>query len=313
MEHLIAISKYSEEHIAMSAENEWEAAGFDGPIFYKDKDGSEQNIYETLGPHPRIVKYLGSEPLNGAVMLTTLRNGSLFRHMRNRPGHVVPLATRLTWAVEIAQGLAHLHARDVIWADPHLDNVLLTDDYHAVLCDFGLSVHKAPYFYKFRRGPPPTYLCPIGYCVDTPRRTDIFGFGVMFFVLLTNRFPFHKDWFPSPVEEIAIMKRHNDIVDRWTGDFDKLPPALDHYFGNVLSNCFRIRYNAADTLAIELEAAFTSWWKENEQNTLQDDNDLPGVNIPYPRQPPPTVIEKVQNHYIMPELETATFQDDYDD
>ncbi|TFY71999.1 hypothetical protein EVG20_g981 [Dentipellis fragilis] len=176
------------------------------------------------------------------------------------------------------------------------------------------SVHKAPYFYKFRKGPPPAYLCPIGYCADPPRRTDIFGFGVMFFVLLTNRFPFHKDWFPSPVEHMAIMKRHDDIVDRRIGDFDKLPLALEPYFGNVLYKCFTIRYEAADTLAIELEAAFALWWKENEQNTLRDDHNLAGANIPYPRQPAPITIEQVQNHYTRPKLEKATFQwEDYDD
>jgi serine/threonine protein kinase len=41
---------------------------------------------------------------------------------------------------EIAQGLAYLHSQNVIHGDLRGSNVLVDDDWHAVLADFGLAV-----------------------------------------------------------------------------------------------------------------------------------------------------------------------------
>jgi len=231
-------------------------------IFRKPANDNEEEIYRILGSHPRILKYLGKDP-TGHTMLPSLRKGDLFSHLSAHPG--IPVATRLTWAIEIAQGVAHLHTRDVIWADPHLQNVLLTDDYHAILCDFGLSVYKASHYYSFTKGPPPIYICPIGYGSRTPRRIDIFGFGVILFVLLSERFPFHKGMFPSLQEQQAIMQKHDEIFTV-LGDFDKLPPWLDSYFGEILNKCFTLEYQSADTLVADLEVAFSRWWQEHAEH-----------------------------------------------
>ena len=231
-------------------------------IFRKPANDNEEEIYGILGSHPRVLEYLGKDPRTGHIMLPSLRNGDLFCHLSAHPE--IPVATRLTWAIEIAQGIAHLHTQDVIWADPHLQNVLLTDDYHAVLCDFGRSVYMASHYYNFTKGPPPIYVCPIGYGSRTPRRTDIFGFGVILFVLLSERFPFHKDMFPSLQEQEAIMQKHDKIFSA-LGVFDRLPPWLDLYFGEILNKCFTIEYQSADTLVAELEAAFSRWWQDNAE------------------------------------------------
>jgi protein kinase X len=232
-------------------------------IFRKPANQNEEEIYRILGSHPRILKYLGKDPLTGQIMLPSLRNGDLLSHLSAHPGILV--ATRLTWAIEIAQGVAHLHARDVIWADPHLQNVLLTDDYHAILCDFGRSIYKASHYYNFTKGPPPIYICPLGYGSRTPRRTDIFGLGVILFVLLSERFPFHKDMSPSLQEQIIIMQKHDEIF-RTLGVFDKLPPLLSSYFGDIINKCLTIEYQSADTLVTELEAAFSLWWQDNAEH-----------------------------------------------
>ncbi|KIM46934.1 hypothetical protein M413DRAFT_23255 [Hebeloma cylindrosporum] len=243
------------------SENGSTEASFKGAIFRKPANENEEGIYRILESHPRILRYLGKDPLTGQILLPSLRNGDLFSHLSAHSD--IPLATRLTWAIEIAQGVAHLHARDVIWADPHLQNVLLTDDYHAVLCDFGRSIHKASHYYNFTKGPPPIYICPIGYGYRTPRRTDIFGLGVILFVLLSERFPFHRDISPSLQEQTAIMQKHDEIFSA-LGVFDKLPPWLDSYFGDVVNKCFTLEYQSADTLVTELEAAFSRWCRNTE-------------------------------------------------
>jgi len=278
------------------------------PIFRKPANDNEEEIYKILGSHPRILKNLGKDPLTRDILLPFLHNGDLLSHLSAHPG--IPVATRLTWATEIAQGVAHLHARDVIWADPHLQNILLTDDYHAVLCDFGRSIYKASHYYNFTKGPQPIYTCPLGYGFRTPRRTDIFGLGVILFALLSERFPFHKDMFPSSQEQVAIMQKHDEIFSA-RGVFDKLPPLLDSYFGDIVNKCFTIEYQSADTLVMELEAAFSLWWQYNVEHkqvrncsislvdselirTLAQHLDSARVTAPYPRQPVHIPVEIVQ-------------------
>jgi hypothetical protein len=33
--------------------------------------------------------------------------------------HKPPLSTRIEWAIQIAEGLAHLQSHSIVWADPH--------------------------------------------------------------------------------------------------------------------------------------------------------------------------------------------------
>ncbi|KAJ7928100.1 kinase-like domain-containing protein, partial [Mycena leptocephala] len=99
-----------------------------------------------------------------------------------------PLATRVDWGVGIAEGLAHLHSKSIVWADAHFRNILVTHDHDVVLADFVYSAILAnlrdwPGHY-FSTIPPPVFVCPDGYW-GSPSSTyvDIFGFGIMFFAL----------------------------------------------------------------------------------------------------------------------------------
>jgi hypothetical protein len=68
--------------------------------------------------------------------------------------------------------------------------VLVTDDLHVVLCDFGASYVKPDPRFFFEIGPPLPYICPDGYYGMTNKlRQDIFGFGVMLFVILSKDIP----------------------------------------------------------------------------------------------------------------------------
>lgn len=44
---------------------------------------------------------------------------------------------------EIAEGVAHLHGCDVVHGDLKAANVLISDDYHAQITDFGLSKYMS--------------------------------------------------------------------------------------------------------------------------------------------------------------------------
>ncbi|KAJ7677597.1 hypothetical protein B0H17DRAFT_1206879 [Mycena rosella] len=96
----------------------------------------------------------------------------------------IPLATCINWAIEIAEEIAHLHFKSVIWVDTHFCNVLVTDDLHVVLADFAFSIMDMSGLHFFTTMAPPVFACPTGYYGLPSTYVDIFGFGVMLFALL---------------------------------------------------------------------------------------------------------------------------------
>ena len=106
----------------------------------------------------------------------------------------------------------------------HLGNVLVTDDLHVVLCDFGGSYVKPDPTYFFNIGPPLPYTCPDGYYGQINKCQDIFGFGVLFFIILSKRYPHcpTSGFAPSIDEFDRIFHLHQDHK------FDALPEAILH-------------------------------------------------------------------------------------
>ncbi|KAJ3104997.1 hypothetical protein HDU96_008743, partial [Phlyctochytrium bullatum] len=109
--------------------------------------------------HPRIVRFLGvvvdddddSIPGGGAggfaLVMEYLPLGSLFDHYRNTTPPP-PLAQRMTFLLDIAAGMLHLHSRNppLLHRDLKSLNILLAKDaqgvLHGKIADFGLAVAR---------------------------------------------------------------------------------------------------------------------------------------------------------------------------
>jgi hypothetical protein len=66
----------------------------------------------------------------------------------------------------------------------HLGNVLVTDDLHVVLCDFGGSYLKPDPRYLYNIGPPLPYICPDNYYGRTNKRVSV---SQLFYLLESRR------------------------------------------------------------------------------------------------------------------------------
>ncbi|XP_063279481.1 serine/threonine-protein kinase PAK 3-like [Prinia subflava] len=93
--------------------------------------------------HPNIVTYLQSYLVNGAVLLVLeyMDGGSLAEVVRKKRMDVGHIATVCR---ECLQGLAFLHANQVIHRDIKSDNILLSRDGAVKLADFGLCTWLTP-------------------------------------------------------------------------------------------------------------------------------------------------------------------------
>jgi len=156
-------------------------------------------------------------------------------------------------ARDIAQALAYAHGQQIIHRDIKVDNILLADDGHAVLTDFGIA--RAATSTATGTGPnmtigTPHYLSPEqaqGRQLDG--RADLYALGVTLYRAATGELPFRStDWF-----ELARMHVEDPPTPPRTHR-----PDLTGRFERVVLRCLAKhpddRYASAEALAAELDA-----------------------------------------------------------
>jgi adenylate cyclase len=141
------------------------------------------------------VTTLGDRP---CIAMEYVRGESLEHRLRAGP---LPLGEALRVADEIAEALEAAHKRRVVHRDLKPANVMLTEDGHIKVMDFGLATrlpavdpavgaprHQAET--GMLRGTP-AYLAPERIRGDAAdRRSDIFAFGILLHEILSGRNPF---------------------------------------------------------------------------------------------------------------------------
>ncbi|KAJ6571042.1 kinase-like domain-containing protein [Mycena sp. CBHHK59/15] len=249
---------HSEPDSDTSSYSEFPEPGYldeDSDTWRKPVSANEEQVYKTISPHPRILAFRGLADRGRYIALQFHRNGDLWSYLlQNTP----PLATRINWALEIAEGIAHLHSRSIVWADGHFSNILLTEGFNVVLADFDCSVIKPECPHWFRTHPPPVFACPTGYYGSPATHVDIFGFGIMLFALLMNRFPWTVNLAPSLDEQVQAATNHGDRK------FDTVDDAgLSDRFGRILERCFNAEYCNGAQLLSEMKEACSLWSETN--------------------------------------------------
>jgi len=101
---------------------------------------SELEVLQSLD-HPHLLRYYGCVQRGNTVHIVTefMRGGSLSQLIT--PPSVPPLPWNLIvhLAVCVAEGLAHLHSRDLLHRDIKTENLLLDDNWRIVIADYGFS------------------------------------------------------------------------------------------------------------------------------------------------------------------------------
>lgn len=141
---------------------------------------------------------------------------------------------------QILAGVDYLHAHYILHRDLKLDNILLTQNGHAVICDFGLATMVLPdgrARRTFEEDPhqrlPGFYTETKSYCFGTPQSTapevilgDAYGFpsdmwslGVIIYEIITGQLPWRGEYETTTELYKAIMATDPDFVPReWLDD-----------------------------------------------------------------------------------------------
>ncbi len=191
-------------------------------------------------------------------------NGQHYFSMKLVPGgSLVPLMPRYkddpraaAWLVaEAAEAVAHAHARGILHRDLKPANILVDDEGHPHVTDFGLAKRVEADVELTQSGAilgTPAYMSPeqaSGRRGTVTTASDVYGLGAVLYALLTGRAPFGGD---SVVETIDAVRNRPPEPPR------RLNAAVPRDLETICLRCLekdpRRRYATAQALADDLRA-----------------------------------------------------------
>ncbi len=147
--------------------------------------------------HPGIVAVfdVGEEPENRDpyIVLEYVAGEALNRKLAREKK--LPLTQALQFAAEIAEALDYAHAQGVIHRDIKPGNILITQDGHPKIADFGIAkLNLAHFTLPGKVLGTPAYMAPEQLAGEgADGRSDLFSLGVILYAMVTGHSPFQGD------------------------------------------------------------------------------------------------------------------------
>jgi eukaryotic-like serine/threonine-protein kinase len=218
--------------------------------------------------HPNIVHLYSVEEAGDLVFITMeLVEGRSLRQLL-RDGTGLPLAKTISFAAQMADGLASAHAVGIVHRDLKPGNVMITDDERVKILDFGVAKFVEPISTADPEGPTTSedetsgrgavgtagYMSPeqaLGRPVDA--RADLFALGVVLFEMATGRAPFQGDTAAAVFDHLLNRPQPPLRTLKPT-----LPRSLDVIIDKALEKDPDRRYASAGELLRDLRAVDVS-------------------------------------------------------
>ncbi len=157
---------------------------------------------------------------------------------------------RFQIALDAGRGLAFIHKNNLVHRDFCPKNILIREDGTAKVIDFGLAIPahlKARW--RWDRSGTAAYMAPEqvrGKKVDP--RTDVYGYGVTVYEILTGRRPF-----PDSSDRFRKMAVHLNIEPISPRKYNRnIPVALEHILLKAMAKHIEDRYAGIDAMLKEI-------------------------------------------------------------
>ena len=187
-----------------------------------------------------VMEYISGQPLNKILPATDRK---------------LPVETALHFALEIAEALDYAHSQGVIHRDIKPANILVTEDGHAKIADFGvarlnhtLATHTGEIYGS------PAYMAPEQLTRgQADARSDLFSVGVMLYSMITGFRPFQGN-----SAETVCFKVMNVEPVPVTSFQTEVHPGLDRIVSRAIAKDPDERYQSGAELARDIRNFLTT-------------------------------------------------------
>ena len=203
--------------------------------------------------HPGIVTIfdVGEEPETRApYIVMEFVGGQSLDKLLSAQDRKLPMETALQLTHELAEALDCAHGQGVVHRDLKPANILLTEDGHAKIADFGVAkLNLANHTLAGRALGTPAYMSPEqlnGEAVDG--RSDLFSLGVVLYTILTGYRPFQG----NSALTVSYKVVNRDPIPATVLDTE-LPPALDYIIARAMAKDPAQRYQRGMEMALDIQ------------------------------------------------------------
>lgn len=161
----------------------------------------------------------------------------------------LPLSKALKLAEELAEALDYAHAQGVVHRDIKPANILVTEDGHAKIADFGIAkLNLAHFTIPGKVLGTPAYMAPEQLSGEgADGRSDLFSLGVILYVMVTGHSPFPG----SSATTVCFKVANREPVAASALDMT-LPPQIDAVIARAIAKNPGDRYQHGSELAEDL-------------------------------------------------------------
>lgn len=205
--------------------------------------------------HPGIVTIfdVGEEPETRApyIVMEFVAGQSLEKLLLSRDDRKLPADVALQLTLELAEALDCAHGQGVVHRDLKPGNILITEDGHAKIADFGVAKLNLAHTTTLtgRTLGTPAYMSPEQLNDESvDGRSDIFSLGVILYTLLTGYRPFQG----NSAMTVAFKVVNRDPIPATILDTE-LPPGLDYIISRAIAKDPSQRYQRGMEMALDIQ------------------------------------------------------------
>jgi len=203
--------------------------------------------------HPGIVTIfdVGEEPKTRApYIVMEFVSGESLDKLLSKDDRKLPVQTALQLALELAEALDCAHRQGVVHRDLKPANILMTDDGHAKITDFGVAkLNLSNQTLAGHALGTPAYMSPeqlSGDAVDG--RSDLFSLGVILYTVLTGHRPFQG----NSALTVSFKVVNREPIPATLLDTE-LPEGLDRIIQKAMAKDPAERYQRGAEMALDIK------------------------------------------------------------
>jgi serine/threonine protein kinase len=188
--------------------------------------------------HPNIVQFVAAswKPPVCCLIMEYVPGGSLRAFLRKQSGPM-PMKSILSMALDVALGMEYLHSQGVVHRDLKSENLVLTDDLHLKLTDFGVGCLETECDMRSAETGTLRWMAPemISH-KHYSKKVDVYSFGIVLWELVTGLLPF-QNMTPVQVAYAVVNKNLRPPIP------EDCPAALRNLMEQCWNSCPERRPN----------------------------------------------------------------------